>query len=501
MAYGDFQTPDTLAREVCDFLLRLGCAPASIVEPTCGKGAFLRASLATFPSAGMVRGFERHRSHVEASRRVVSGSPGASVERGDFFTIDWKRVLAELPDPILVIGNPPWVTNAAIGSFGGGNLPPKRNRDGLRGIDAITGQSNFDISEWMLREILGWLRGRVGTMALLCKTAVARRLLFSAWSDGTGIESASLYRIDALEAFDVSVDACLLIVTLRPGAHSTECAVYESFSSAAPSSHIGRRGAFLVADPEGYDRLSFLSGHNLAGWRSGVKHDCSRVFELTRKGGAFVNGFGERVDIEREVLFPLLKSSDIARGRAPRKFIVLPQRSMKESPHDLRQRAPAAWSYLQSHAELLARRGSSIYKRRPPFSIFGIGPYSLTPWKVAVAGLSKTLKFAVIGPYEGRPVVLDDTCYFFPCDSEEACRTLHGLVSSPVATAFFSSQIFWDAKRPVTARLLNRLDLEALGRHLGRWTPQARRLAEQQTKRAVWGAARPPGCAAADGAP
>jgi len=40
--------------------------------------------------------------------------------------------------------------------------------------------------------------------------------------------------------------------------------------------------------------------------------------------------------------------------------------------------------------------------------------------------------------------------------------------------------IFWDAKRPITAKLLNSLDLAALARKLGRWTPTHARLAARQ---------------------
>jgi len=236
----------------------------------------------------------------------------------------------------------------------------------------------------------------------------------------------------------------------------------------------------LVADLEAYERLSFLYGNGLIGWRSGVKHDCSRVFELSRKQGTLINGLGEHVSIEADVVFPLLKSSDIFHGREPRKFLLVPHRSMEESPLDLERRAPLAWKYLLSHADILSRRGSSIYKKRPPFSIFGIGPYSLTAWKVAISGLYKVLRFSKIGPYDGRPVVFDDTCYLFPCNSEEERDVLYELVTSSAATEFWSSLVFWDSKRPITSGLLNVLDLVALAKKLDRWTPIARRLAERQ---------------------
>jgi hypothetical protein len=76
--------------------------------------------------------------------------------------------------------------------------------------------------------------------------------------------------------------------------------------------------------------------------------------------------------------------------------------------------------------------------------------------------------------------VLDDTCYFFPCDSEEECNFLHELVMSDPARSFWSAFIFWDAKRPITAQLLNSLDLMALIRVLGKECEIARSLAERQ---------------------
>ena len=46
--YGDFQTPLELARDACRLLANRGLKPASIVEPTCGKGSFLAAAAECF---------------------------------------------------------------------------------------------------------------------------------------------------------------------------------------------------------------------------------------------------------------------------------------------------------------------------------------------------------------------------------------------------------------------------------------------------------------------
>jgi len=186
------------------------------------------------------------------------------------------------------------------------------------------------------------------------------------------------------------------------------------------------------------------------------------------------------VELEPEVLFPLLKSSDLAAHRKPRRWMIVPQRTMSDDPSHLRSDAPKTWNYLTEHAHLLDKRKSSIYKNRPPFSVFGVGPYTFAPWKVAISGLYKKLEFVQVPPFRGRPVVLDDTCYFFPCKSEEECDLLYELVMSDPARAFWSAFIFWDAKRPITAQLLNLLDLIALARVLGKEGKIAQTLAERQ---------------------
>jgi len=154
--FGDFQTPISLAREICSLIVRSGFHPASILEPTCGTGSFLKASLETFPNVSRVLGFEINPRYVaQAQHAVAQTFHHASIEvyQSDFFFTNWPEIVAALPEPILVIGNPPWVTNAALSTLGSNNVPTKSNLDNLRGIDARTGKSNFDISEWMMRKI------------------------------------------------------------------------------------------------------------------------------------------------------------------------------------------------------------------------------------------------------------------------------------------------------------------------------------------------------------
>lgn len=84
-----------------------------------------------------------------------------------------------------------------MGVIGGRNLPEKSNFQGHGGFAAKTGKANFDISEWMLIKLLEALQGRRAAIAMLCKTATARKVLRHAWLNGLDVGPSSLHLIDA----------------------------------------------------------------------------------------------------------------------------------------------------------------------------------------------------------------------------------------------------------------------------------------------------------------
>ena len=408
--FGDFQTPASLAAQVCAVLRRTGIAPSYILEPTCGGGAFIGAAATAFPTARLI-GVDINARHVATARERVAAhveSRQIELREGDFFKLDWEAVLGSSTAPWLILGNPPWVTSADLGAMASGNLPAKSNVDGRRGIDALTGKSNFDISEWMLRRYLDWLRQRGGWIAVLVKSVVARKLLAHVWRTGYPVKTAAIYPVDARAHFGAEVDACLFVLTIEPGTASTACSVFDSFSATTPSHTIGFHDQLLVADVDAYLHWRHLAGHDRQYvWRSGIKHDCAKIMELSLADGLYRNGLDELVEIEDMFLYPLLKSSDVAKGgRGRDRVLLVTQRTPGEDTASIRLIAPRTWTYLQRHASLLAGRGSSIYRNRPPFSIFGVGDYSFTPWKIAISGFYKEFRFVPVGPVRGRPVVL-----------------------------------------------------------------------------------------------
>jgi hypothetical protein len=475
--FGDFQTPDELASQAARLLATQEIAPATIVEPTCGRGSFLVAALKQFPHSRAAVGLEIHPDYFKvAHQRVMSLHCRQRVDmrQADFFRFDWSKVFAEAAEPILVIGNPPWVTASLLGALESENLPRKSNFQNHRGLDAVTGKSNFDIAEWMLIHLLEWLKGKEAVLAMLVKTSVARKVLCHAWKQDWPLVDAAIYEIDAGKFFGVSADAGLLVCRVGKGKGVTRCGIYDLASPGKLRQSLAFHNGWLLSDWDAFRRHQVLlrDPHraSLYRWRSGVKHDCSKVMELTRNPGGLMNGHGEIVAVEPYYLYPMLKGSSVANGHKKRasKYMLVTQTQTAESTHLIRTAAPKTWTYLTTHADELDGRGSSIYRKRPRFCVFGIGEYTFSPWKVAICGLYKRLEFSVIGPRDGKPVVVDDTVYFLSCQSREEADLLAGLLDTPEAGEFLGSFIFWDAKRPITAEILGRLDLEALARMHGK---------------------------------
>jgi len=462
--FGDWQTPSTLATEVMDLVRSRSSGFAAVLEPTCGYGTFLKAAGAIYPQAKLL-GFDISPEYVLGAGAALARFD-ADVQVGDFFQINWARVLRLLVDPILILGNPPWVTNSALGTLNAANLPTKVSSPGVSGLDVMTGKSNFDISEWMIRHLLEEVEDRQFALAMLCKSSVARRIMELTAKQGWRLDG-SVFAIDSRTHFNAAVDAVLLWIQSsslsRPRSEPTRWGVYSSLQSESADNFMGVVDGRLCSDVDAFLRTRTLEGTSEIEWRSGLKHDCSRIMELQATESGLINGLQERVELEPDFVYPLLKGSDLANDRLePRRHVIVTQCRLGDDTRQIRNTCPATWSYLEMHQAHLQARKSSIYRNQPDYAIFGIGDYSFAPYKVAICGLYKKLNFSVIGPRSGKPVMVDDTAYFLSFDSVEAATTVAAALNSARARAFFEARVFWDAKRPVNKALLQSLSLSKL---------------------------------------
>jgi len=471
-AFGDFQTPLQLAEDVAKITFEKYSYVKSVVEPTCGLGNFIRASIKANKNLVSIYGWEINPDYIKLAKGISFNNKKLKIdiEEKDFFSINWSLLPEDLNDLVLFIGNPPWVTNSESGKIGSKNLPQKTNFQSHSGLEAITGKSNFDISEWMLIKIAEYISGKKAAMSFLVKTSVARKVFFHICKNRLSLKNTIIYNIDAKKHFDVNVDACLFCTEgSTTSAREYTCSIYNSLSDQHPVKNMGYTNGKLIADIKTYKLLEDIDSKSEIPWRSGIKHDCSDVMELERKGNKLFNGFQEEVNISQDYLYPMYKSSHIANDKIsePVKYMLVTQRKIGIETSSIKIFSPETWDYLQSHKEKLDSRKSSIYKNTPEFSVFGVGDYSFQPWKVVISGLYKNIKFKLVGPFQGKPVVIDDTCCMMGFESQEKAEFVYKLLSSKIADDFIASIVFKDSKRPVTVALLNRINLKCLAFHLG----------------------------------
>ena len=468
--FGDFQTPIELAEIVTEKLVTLEVKPDIIIEPTCGIGNFLLASSKIFKFANKIIGIEINPIYLQELKHnpILSNDSRIIISQGNFFDFQWSNSTNSFRDKVLVLGNFPWVTNAKQGFIQGSNLPQKNNFQHYQGLDAITGKSNFDISEWMLIKTVDWLQNYNSYLAMLCKNSVARKILNYIKNKNLNLFYCSTYKIDSKKYFQTNVESCLLFCQFNLNKKRYFCDVFSNIDS-PKYQRIGYYNQTLVRDLETFSQVNyFFVNKNSTKWRSGIKHDCSKVMELSKSNAGLINGFGEVIDIEDKFLYPLLKGSDVANGKihSTTRYVLVTQNNIGESTDKIKTIAPKTWDYLFRYSQYLDDRKSKIYKNKPRFSIFGVGDYSFKKWKIAICGLYKKLNFKLIGEINNKSSFFDDTVYFIGFDSQkEAIHTLDILNNKKILN-FYSSLIFWDEKRPIKASILNKLDLKKAEYHL-----------------------------------
>ncbi|MCD8298576.1 MAG: SAM-dependent methyltransferase [Opitutae bacterium] len=466
--YGDWQTNIDLARAVCKFLKSEGVSPQIIIEPTCGKGNFILAALEVFADVEEIWGIEINRGYLKELNCILNQSVNCCKTKiklinENVFHFNFAKLKNAIHGKrVLVLGNPPWVTNSKQGAIGGTNLPPKSNFKGEKGVSAITGKGNFDIAEYIVVQLAEFLKGEDAVLSLLVKNTVVKNLVYCQRNWQYGISRICQYDIDSKKEFDVSVSMSMLKLDFG-GGHTTKCEEFD-FYSLRKIKEYGWVGDNFVSNTKAYESVATIDGVSQFKWRSGVKHDCAKIMELTFDGESYENGLGEKVEIEESMIYPLIKSSDVGEIEINtcRRYVIITQQNTSEDTDALRIVAPKAYKYLTDHAEYFDRRGSSIYEKRSRFCLFGIGEYSFCRYKVVISGLYKHAKFSLVGPIEGKPAMLDDTCYMLGFDNRGDAEAVLQVLNCRIVQAFIRSISFCDAKRVICKDLLMRIDFEKI---------------------------------------
>lgn len=468
--YGDFQTNRSLSDQVAEYAFQKDTEIEFVLEPTCGKGNFIIASLSQFHNLKKVVGVEIYKPYVWKTKFGIltyylsnpnSSKPEIDIIHGNAFEYDYSALSNSTKHlKTLVIGNPPWVTNSELGSIDSKNLPTKTNFKKHRGLDAMTGKGNFDIGEYISYTMLKCFHKHNGLFAFLIKNSVVKNLIHDQKRNCFRIGNSEKLNIDSKKEFNVSVSACLFLTHLN--SEPDQICKELDFYSRELVTTFGWYNDKFVNSIDGYDESSFVDGKSAFTWRSGVKHDCSKVMEFNQVNGHYVNGLGEEIKLENDLVYGLLKSSDLKKDKTNcfRKLTIITQSRIGQDTKYIKEKYPLTHKYLNTHKTFFEKRKSSIYKDKPDFSIFGIGEYSFAEFKVAISGLYKSTHFTLIGPNDTKPIMLDDTCYFIGFDKLKMAEIAHFLANSEPVQKFLKSIIFSDSKRSINKDTLMRIDFE-----------------------------------------
>jgi len=484
--YGDFQTNLDLAKDVVKYLKNeKGVTPSIVVEPTCGKGNFIIAALSEFNSLKNIIAVEIYEPYIwETKFNIIdfyltnpaNYKPIIQILTYNVFDFNFRKLATEFRDEILVLGNPPWVTNSKLGSLDSRNLPVKSNFKNYSGYDAITGKGNFDIGEFITLMMLDSFQHSIGHIAFLIKNAVIKNIVFDQNQRKYMISGIEKLTINSKKEFDVSVEASLFFCRLNssPGYN---CKEYNFYNNREVIREFGWINDKFVSNIDFYLQCKDIEGTSPFEWRQGIKHDLSSIMELDKFEGHYINGKQEKIFLEEDLIFGLLKSSDLKEKviKQSRKFSVVTQKKIGQDTSFIKINYPLTFSYLKTNKEYFDKRKSSIYLNKPDYSIFGIGDYSFQPFKVAISGLYKTFNFSLILPLNDKPLMLDDTCYFLGFDNLEFAAYTTVLLNSDRTKEFLKAISFNDAKRTFTKDILMRIDLSKL----------ASQLSEQSVKKEI----------------
>ncbi len=468
--YGDFQTNEKLASSICEYVLKKDQNFEFLLEPTCGKGNIILSSLEKFKTLKKVVGIEIYLPYVwETKIKILTyylinnklKKPEIEIIHANAFEFSYKE-LAESTKKFktIIIGNPPWVTNSELSSIDSANLPKKSNFKNHKGFEAITGKGNFDIGEYISLIMIKYFQNHEGIFAFLIKNSVVKNLIYDQKQNNFKINNSEKLNIDSKKEFDASVNACLFITYLNKYVEYT-CQELDFYNKKHITTFGWYQNKFVYSIDE-YNLSSFIDNKSIFNWRSGIKHDCSKIMEITKYDNYFINGLKEIVNIEKDLVYGLLKSSDLKSKRINtfRKLTIVTQTKIGEETEYIKKDFPLTYKYLEKHKELFKKRKSTIYKDKPDYSIFGVGDYSFSSYKIGIAGFYNSTHFTLIEPNDSKPIMLDDTCYFIGFEKLKMAEIAHYLLNSEIVQKFLKSIVFPDSKRSINKDILMRIDLE-----------------------------------------
>ncbi len=185
---------------------------------------------------------------------------------------------------------------------------------------------------------------------------------------------------------------------------------------------------------------SYTGGANAVYW--------VEILEELEGGKALVRnitkGAKRKVDqieavVEGELLYPLMRGRDVKRWQAkPSAYIIMVQDPQKRKGIDesiMKQKYPLTYFYLKKYEEML--RDRAAYKRYfrttdPFYSMFDVGSYTFSMYKVVWPWISRRVNVSVTGSSDGRIIIPEHNTFLVQCSAFQEAHYICSLMNSSI---------------------------------------------------------------------
>lgn len=394
-----------------------------------------------------------------------------------------------------LVGNPPWIT--------WGTLPEsvraawrERYVEALnllphRGVETRLGHANDDVSVPFVWVCIHRYLASEGQASFVLKRGITKgpagRLLRTQRVDSRPVAVRHIHDFNGLRPFgdEVAVDAA--VYTLEADTDPSFPIAVDSWRAAGgqPSFTAAeamretlahkRTGVVPVGDDpasswvrkDAENRALGECEHDI---RHGVKDDATAVYSIDR----------EQLDeLDDDHVYPYIDSKHVVKyGLFGHDLRLVPMRKANEDNEaELRGTCPRTYEYLASNRQALEDRASSWLEQGPFYTVFGLGEYTWSTYKIVWCRLGFKPEFAVVSTVDDedvgeKPVVPGDHFMFISTDDEYEAHFLCGLLNSSVYRKSMES-VAGGGKSGLSKAVVSRLELPAYTE-----TEDSRRIAE-----------------------
>jgi len=401
-------------------------------------------------------GYEIRRGDREHLLHAVKDRFGLSLIAKNFVNLD---VLSPGANVIVdvIVGNPPWANFSILPSDYKEKWAGKFIEYGLVGSkkDVLLGSSRADICALITKKVLDDNLSSNGMLAAFIPLSI---FFNSGSNDLFRPFPGSDHNYAVMEVWDFVDEKVFDGVATRYGAAKflkgdkqkwpvvTHVRHGDGWKAALSTSSDGRQGFWQRHSEDelvlrGQPKINVKEGQQP---RQGINTcGANDILIFTPEGGIFQNQLGETVELESDLLLPLIDKSCFSSSAPKERLILTPHSKVDGKPLSLRElkQYPKAYAYLSSKKDVLEQRKGTMInahiKRGLWWALLGVGPYSYAKWKVVWEALGKSAFDPKVlpGTWQGNQALHA----FFPCDSEQDAQRLASALRDPAVENYLKA--------------------------------------------------------------